>query len=316
MNKISKHIYKKIKEYENIVLVRHQNSDMDALGSQFALKEWININFPSKKVYCLGENHQKYTKVFIPKSDTFEGDERFLGICLDVNSLNRIDGADVFKKADYKICIDHHHYQENNEFDYVHIDNSIIACAQVVAELFFNMKKKMNTKVCKYLYAGICSDSGNFYYSNKSNDRTLKVASTLLKLGKFDHYRDIHMLIGMKSYRDLEISNYLFSKVVLEKEGFGYFINSIEDLETMKVTASGANEKISEFNRVEEIKIFLAASECEDHTYRCSIRSKIISVVEIANKYGGGGHQLASGVKGIDKNQLEALMKDLSNLTK
>ena len=91
MNKISKHIYKKIKEYENIVIVRHQNSDMDALGSQFALKEWINLNFPSKKVYCLGENHQKYTKQFIPKSDIFDCNVPFLGICLDVNSIDRID---------------------------------------------------------------------------------------------------------------------------------------------------------------------------------------------------------------------------------
>lgn len=316
MNKYSKHIYKKIKEYENIVIVRHQNSDMDALGSQFAFKEWINLNFPDKKVYCLGENHQKYTREFIPKSDTFDGEQPFLGICLDVNSINRIDNGDIFEKASYKICIDHHEYKENNEFDFVYIDNSIIACCQIIAELFFDMKKKINTNVCKYLYSGICTDSGNFYYSNKKNYRTLEVASKLLKIGNFDHYNDIHMLIGMKSYRDLEITNYLFSKIVLEKDGFGYFINNIEDLEKIKVTASGANEKVSEFNKVEEIKIFLAASECEDHTYRCSIRSKTIPVVKIANKYGGGGHQLACGVKGIDEIKLKKLMKDLSELTK
>ena len=316
MHKLSKHIYKKIKEYDNIVIVRHQNSDMDALGSQFAFKEWINLNFPNKKVYCLGENHQKFTRSFIPKSDSFDIREPFLGICLDVNSIERIDCGDVFKKASYKICIDHHQYNERNEFDFIHIDNSIIACCQLVAELFFDMRKKMNTNICKYLYSGICSDSGNFYYSNKQNYRTLAVASKLLKIGKFDHYSDIHMQIGMKCYRDLEITNYLFSKIKLEENGFGHFVNSIEDLAKIDVTPSGANEKIAEFNRVEEIKIFLAASECEDHTYKCSIRSKIIPVVEIATKYGGGGHQLACGVKGIDKNQLESLMKDLSNLIK
>ena len=316
MNKISKHIYKKIKEYENIVIVRHQNSDMDALGSQFALKEWINLNFPSKKVYCLGENHQKYTKQFIPKSDIFDCNVPFLGICLDVNSIDRIDFGDIFSKAEYKICIDHHQYKEMNEFDFVCIDNSLIACCQLVAELLFNIKKKINTNICKYLYAGICSDSGNFYYSNKKNDKTLQVASKLLKIGKFDHYNDIHMLVGMKSYRDLEVANYLFSKINLNENGFAYFLNSLEDLAKLNITASGANEKISEFNRVEEIKIFLAASELENNTYKCSIRSKNISVVEIAKKYGGGGHSLACGVKDIDKKQLEMLMKDLSELVK
>lgn len=315
MNKYSKHIYKKIKEYETIVIVRHLNSDMDALGSQFALKEWININFPNKKVYCIGENHQKYTKEFISKSDVFDGEGKFLGICVDVNSIDRIDGGDIFKKADYKICIDHHTYIENNEFDFVCINKEIIACCQIIAQLLFDINKKMNSTVCKYLYAGICTDSGNFYYPS-TNYVTLQVASKLLEIGKFNQYNDIHMLVGMKTLKDLEISNYLFSKIVVDKDGFAYYINSIKDLEKLSITASNANEKISEFNRVEEIKIFLAASETEDHTYRCSIRSKNIDIVKVAQKYGGGGHKFACGVKGIDSETLEKMMQDLLNLTK
>ena len=173
----------------------------------------------------------------------------------------------------------------------------------------------MNTSICKYLYAGICSDSANFYYP-KTNSITLDVGSKLLKVGNFDAYNDIHMLVGMKSYKDLEIANFLFSKITLEENGFAYFINSLDDLAKLGVSASGANEKVSEFNKIEEIKIFLAASECEDHTYRCSIRSKNISIVEIAKKYGGGGHQFASGVKNLDRNTLEKMMKNLSELTK
>lgn len=315
MNKYSKHILKKIKEYETIVIVRHQNSDMDALGSQFAIKEWININFPSKKVYCLGVNHRRYTGKFIPESDSFEIEGEFLGICVDVNQINRIDGDEIFKKAAYKICIDHHQYIDINEFDFVYINKNIISCCQIIAQLFFDMKKKMNKSICKYLYAGICSDSGNFYYAN-TDDVTLAVGSKLLKIGKFNAYDEIHMIVGMKQYKELEITNYIFSKLVLEDNGFAYFINSLDDLAKLGVTASVANENISEFNKVEEIKIVLAASECEDNTYRCSIRSKSISIVEIAQKYGGGGHHLASGVKGLDKETLEKMIVELSNLTK
>lgn len=315
MNKYSKHVYKKIKEYETIVVVRHQNSDLDALGSQFAIKEWININFPNKKVYCLGENHQKYTREFIPKSDDFDGEGKFLGICVDVNSINRIDGNEVFKKAEYKICIDHHGYIEQNEFDYVYINKNIISCAQIIAQMFFDMKKKINTNICKYLYSGICSDSGNFYYPS-CDSTTLEVASKLLKIGNFNQYNDIHMLVDMKSIKDLEITNFIFSKLVLEDNGFAYYVNDIKDLEKIGITASGANEKISEFNKIEEISIVLAAGECEDHTYRCSIRSKNIKIVEVAKNHGGGGHDFACGVKGITKEELENLKKDLSNLIK
>ena len=51
------------------------------------------------------------------------------------------------------------------------------------------------------------------------------------------------------------------AKLILEDNGFGYFINSLEDLAKLEVSASGANENICEFNKVEEIKIILAASE-------------------------------------------------------
>ena len=133
MNKLIKHVCKKIKEYNTIVIVRHKNSDMDALGAQFAFKEWINLNFKDKRVFCIGENHQKYTKGFIPLSDSFECNEPFLGICLDVNTIDRIAQDDTYRKAEYKVCIDHHLYTENNEFDYVYVDNKASACCEILA---------------------------------------------------------------------------------------------------------------------------------------------------------------------------------------
>ena len=316
MNKEYKFIYKKIKEYDTIVIARHKNSDMDALGAQFALKEWINLNFEDKKVYCIGENHQKYTtKGFIPLSDSFEGDTPFLGICLDVNTIDRTAGDEVFKKATYKICIDHHHYTEKNEYDYICIEDTSCACCEILAKMLFSYKKKMNTQVCKYLYSGLSSDSGNFYYPS-TTPSTLKVASKLMEVGNFNPYNEIHMIVGLKTLKDLELANYLFSKIVVDPDGFAYFENSIADLASLNITASAANEKIAEFNKVEEIKIFLAASECEDHTFRCSLRSKNISVVEVAQKYGGGGHNLACGIKSISKENLEKMKLELTKLTK
>ena len=146
MNKYFKKIVNKIKEYKNIVIIRHLNSDLDCLGAQFALKEWINLNFKDKKVYCLGENHNKYTgRGFIPKSDMFdlEGEE-YLGICVDVNQYSRTDCGDVLEKANYKICIDHHNGIPD-KFDYTYIDNKIISCCQIIAQFMLSSKsKKMN----------------------------------------------------------------------------------------------------------------------------------------------------------------------------
>ena len=47
---------------------------------------------------------------------------------------------------------------------------------------------------------------------------------------------------------------------------------------------------------IEEFKIIVSASEYEEGLYRGSIRSKEKSIVEIATKYGGGGHMKAAGL--------------------
>ena len=49
-------ILNKIKEYENIVIFRHENPDFDALGSQFGIKYLIEENFENKHVYVVGQN--------------------------------------------------------------------------------------------------------------------------------------------------------------------------------------------------------------------------------------------------------------------
>lgn len=57
---IYKQIYKKIKEYNIIVIARHIGADPDALGSQFALKSIILNLFPDKKVYAVGNPASKF----------------------------------------------------------------------------------------------------------------------------------------------------------------------------------------------------------------------------------------------------------------
>jgi len=184
MNRFLKEFCKKIKEYEYIVIARHLNSDLDCLGSQFALKEWINLNFKDKKVYCVGENHQKYVneKKFFPKSDIVdEIDAPFLGICVDVNQVSRMDNGELFSKADYKICIDHHTSTDSDKFDLMCIDSKKIACAQIISKLILDKKgKKINELACKYLFAGISGDSGNFYYE-ACDSETFELRQNYLK---------------------------------------------------------------------------------------------------------------------------------------
>ena len=50
-----KEILNIINDFDTIIIHRHSNPDMDAIGSQFGLKYILKEEFPNKKIYCVGD---------------------------------------------------------------------------------------------------------------------------------------------------------------------------------------------------------------------------------------------------------------------
>ena len=55
-----KRIYRKIKQYDTIVIARHISPDPDAIASQTALRDSIKLTFPKKNVYAVGTSVSKF----------------------------------------------------------------------------------------------------------------------------------------------------------------------------------------------------------------------------------------------------------------
>ncbi|MDD4204332.1 MAG: DHH family phosphoesterase, partial [Acholeplasmataceae bacterium] len=47
-----------IKQYDKIIIHRHKNPDMDAIGSQMGLYYLIKENFKDKQVYVVGDTNK------------------------------------------------------------------------------------------------------------------------------------------------------------------------------------------------------------------------------------------------------------------
>ena len=58
-----KEIYKKIEEYDTIVIARHIGVDPDALSSQLALRDSIKLSFPNKKVSAIGTGSVRFHSI-------------------------------------------------------------------------------------------------------------------------------------------------------------------------------------------------------------------------------------------------------------
>ena len=102
-------IYEKIKEFDNIVIVRHIGVDPDALCSQLALRDSIRLTFPNKKVLCLGSTSNKFD--YLPKLDRYEVLDNVLLIVTDTPDKKRVDYSWELN-VKYSIKIDHHPHME------------------------------------------------------------------------------------------------------------------------------------------------------------------------------------------------------------
>ena len=131
---IYKQIYKKIKEYNIIVIARHIGADPDALGSQFALKSIILNLFPDKKVYAVGNPASRFK--FFGSQDKIDdiNTNKALCIVLDTPDIKRIDGANI-NNFEYVIKIDHHPIIDKYANIEVIDDN---ACSSTIDTIFFH----------------------------------------------------------------------------------------------------------------------------------------------------------------------------------
>ena len=80
-----KELIKRIKEFENIVIVRHIGVDPDALCSQLALRDSIKLTYPDKKVLAVGTGSSKF--IHFGKLDKLEKLDNALLIVLDTPEL-------------------------------------------------------------------------------------------------------------------------------------------------------------------------------------------------------------------------------------
>ena len=56
-------IYRKIEQFNTIVIARHVGVDPDALCSQLALRDSIRLTFPEKKVIAIGTGSAKFAQI-------------------------------------------------------------------------------------------------------------------------------------------------------------------------------------------------------------------------------------------------------------
>ena len=305
-------IYRKIKEYDTIIIHRHVKPDGDALGSQIGLKESLIATFPNKCIKVVGDVSERYS--FIGEMDEIDDSlyEDALVIVLDTGA-ERLISDERYKFGKYLIKIDHH-LPQGEYGDLAYVDTSRESCAGVVASFLMEKRFKINDKVATALFTGMVTDSGRFRYQSTSST-TYKIASELMKYNI--DTESIYNKIYVDKLANVKLKAKLIDKFIVLDSGVAYLINTKEEIKEYNVPIYDVSRgMVNIMAGIEEIKIWANFSEDENGDIYCEIRSNGPNINVVATKYGGGGHLQASGTTIYSFDTVKKIINDLERVAR
>ncbi len=308
---IKKAILEKIKEYDSIVLFRHIRNDGDCVGATKGLKEIIKASFPSKSVYVIENECARYL-AFLGPEDGEISDETYahsLGIVLDTASAERISNK-KFELCPELIKIDHH-IPVTPYGDIQWIEEDYSSCCEMIAEFYDSFRDELvlTRDAAKYLYTGMVTDSGRFKYEGVSGS-TLRKAAVLLDAGI--DTESLYANLYLEDFAFLKFKAAIYEKMQITENGVAYIFVDREMQEKYNLSNEQASASVSAMDGIRGCLAWIAFIENTDgsNSIRVRLRSRFVTINQIAEKYHGGGHACASGATVYSVDELRALVAD------
>ncbi len=288
-----------INKSDSVLLFAHSGPDGDTIGANLALKEYIESLGKKADIACFDPLPGHLKSLF--ETEFLHPDK------IEVSSYNTIIACDSVERGYHKILskiapnqatiIIDHHPDINLQGDVNIIDSSCSSVCEIIYRFFSFLHIKITKEIATSLMVGILSDTGNFQHANTSV-QVINIASDLMKKGA-PISRIVDTVFTNKKISTLKLWGRAFEKAKINAQnGMIATVLTMEDIENCEATTEDISQVASILNTVPGTKFSLILSQRDEDTIKGSLRSeeyKGVDVSEIAHKFGGGGHKLASG---------------------
>ena len=304
-----------IKEHDSIIIARHIRPDGDAIGSSMGLRRILSLSFPDKDIRLCNKDGSDYM-AFLGEED-FSVDEGFikdsLAIVLDTATRERVSDPRVFS-AESVIKIDHH-IEIDHYGDISWVEEHRSSTSEMIADFYrtFSDELRIDSYAAACLYTGIITDSGSFRYSSTTGE-TMRLAALMLDQGI--DIESINSNLNIKDIRVYRFQADVFSKVKITENGLASIFIDQEMQRKWNLSREDASESISLISMIKGSIAWIAFIENADGTIRCRLRSRFMTISEVAERYHGGGHAKAAGATCYTHEEMESLIRDADRAVK
>ena len=306
-------ILKAISEYETIIIHRHSRPDGDALGSQIGMKHILLENFPGKAVYAVGDDARFFGFMEDSRMDEIPDSvySGALAIILDTAATHLISD-ERYKLAAKRVRFDHHIFCEQIAEHEV-VDTSYESCCGLVTQFAVDCGLKLSPLAAKSLYTGMVTDSGRFRYDG-TTARTFQLAAKLMEVGidTNELFRDLYA----DDFESKKLKASFILKIQFTADNVAYIYTDREEFDRMGLdTFTVSRAMVNTMADIKGVSIWVNFTETEAGVL-CELRSNKYNINPIAVKYGGGGHQKASGATVPDRETAMAMLRDLDAIVR
>lgn len=286
-------VLQEIEQRRHFLVTSHARPDGDAIGSTLALAQVLRKMNKSAEV-VLSDNLPVIYKP-LPFSETIVHTSEVNGhydaaIILECDSVQRTRVHGLEKH--FLINIDHH--ASSKPFAHVNwIDPTAVATAELIFRLAQAAQVKLTPEIATCLYTALLTDTGSFCYGG-TNACTFELAKYLV-----EHGADPGK-IAQSVYFSSPTSKMLLLGAALsglQRHGAITWMSvTRHDMERCGALDEDCEGLVNYALGIAGVEVAVFFRELANERIRVSIRSKgAVNVAEIAEKFGGGGHECAGG---------------------
>jgi phosphoesterase RecJ-like protein len=307
-----------IENKKNFAITTHIRPDGDGVGSSLGLC-WL--------LRSLGKDAEVIVRDAIPNSyGQLPGVDEIRTvpqIDKDYDAIFVIECSDIGRPGiagiddSFIVNIDHHstceHFGDINWID---------PTASAVGEMIYNLCKaiggRVTEEIAECIYMAIVTDTGSFHFPN-TTERTLKVASELVKLG-VKPSRISEAVYNSYSWSRIALMQKVIATIKRDSTGKVAWMRQTLEMGEDANAVDGDNNGFVNIPLVaKDVSAVLFMREVNANSYRVSLRSKgDINVARVAEVFGGGGHKNAAGcsVEGDWNTKEKEIAEELLNAVK
>jgi phosphoesterase RecJ-like protein len=286
-------VLQEIAKRRRFLITSHARPDGDAIGSTLALAQILRKMGKTAEV-VLGDSVPVIYKP-LPLADTIVHASRVNGhydaaIILECDSVQRtrLQGLEHC----FLISIDHH--ASAKPFANVNwIDSTAVATAELIFRLAKAAQVKLTPDIATCLYTAVLTDTGAFCYA-PTNACTFELAKYLVEHGA-DPSKIAQSVYFSSPTSKMRLLGAALSG--LQRDGAVTWMSvTRQDMERCAALEEDCEGLVNYALGIAGVEVAVFFREVANDRIRVSIRSKgAVNVAEIAEGFGGGGHECAGG---------------------